>query len=169
MQKLQKIMMIGFLFIVVLAALPNQVNAAYSLVDYDDIGGINIDVLQADYLDYDGDDFEDDIITVFTVIPPTGEWSSNGKIRIECSITKPSGLRLVTELKVITVAGVEITLVWFNWADEPGDYILSIKAEVVSNSYDIGSSSIYHIFDPPGGKDDGIPEIAIMSIIELCI
>jgi hypothetical protein len=161
-------LILGFLIVALIASLPNQVNAAYLYDkdgDYDD--SLSIEVVEAKYLDYDNDGKEDDIITVFQVETPEDEWEEKGKINIACAIQKPSGLSIATQFSIITEDGAEITIVWFNWADEPGDYILYIKAEANSNDDDVGPAYIKHVFDPPGGRDDDYPTIAIMSIIEL--
>ena len=85
MQKRQKILVIGFLLVVLLAALPNQVNAEVDSFtnyydDYDNDELIEIEVERADYLDYDNDGYEDDIITQFKIIPPKDEWEGKDKI-----------------------------------------------------------------------------------------
>jgi len=166
MQKRQKIMVIGFLFIALIAALPGQVSADSDFDDDDEC--ISIVVITAEYLDYDNDGYEDDIITIFKVIPPDDDWEK-GRIDIDCCVEKPSGKSISAEFSVYTRNGVEITIVWFDWADEPGDYILVIKAE--ASDYDdddeVGPGYIAHVFDPPGGSDPGPPVIAIMSIDEL--
>ncbi len=167
MQKRQKIMVIGFLFIALIAALPGQVSAER---DFDDDECISIVVVTAEYLDYDNDGYEDDIITIFKVIPPDSTDWKKGTIEIECSVEKPSGESISVEFSVDTRYGVEITIVWFSWADELGDYILDIEAEVPDDCEDydwVESAEVEYIFDPPGGSVPGQPEIEIMSIDEM--
>jgi hypothetical protein len=158
-------MIIGFLFIALIAALPGQVSA-----ENDDYDSILIQVIRADYLDYDNDGYEDDIITIFKVIPPASTDWKKGTIEIECSVEKPSGESISAEFSVDTRNGVEITIVWFGWADELGDYILDIEVEVPDDCEDydwVESAEVEYIFDPPGGSVPGQPEIEIMSIDEM--
>ncbi len=156
-------MIIGFLFITLIAALPGQVSA-----ESDDDECISIVVIKADYLDYDNDGYEDDIITIFKVIPPANNDWKKGRINIECKVEKPSGDSLSIEFEVYTNNGVEITIVWFDWADESGYYILYIEAGASDDEYDwVESADVEHVFDPPGGSDPGPPVIAIMYIDEL--
>jgi hypothetical protein len=159
-------LVIGFLFITFLTILPDLVSAAYLWDGNYEDEYLEINVLRAEYLDYDNDKIEDDIITVFEIIPPEDEWEGKGVLYISCAIEKPSGASITTSFEVKTRDGVEITIVWFNWADEPGDYTLYIKAEGVSDG-DSFNGYIEHVFDPPGGRDDDMPHIAIMSIDEL--
>ena len=162
MQRRYKILVMGFLVIALIAAQPTQVSADRD-DDYDD-ESLSIEVVRAEYLDYDKDGKEDDIITVFRVITPDDEWEK-GEIYISCAVQKPSGDTIGTTFEVYTRDGVEITIVWFNWADEKGDYTLYIKA--AADDDDVGPAYMKHVFDPPGGKDVGEPEIAIMNIDEL--
>ncbi len=165
MQKQYRILVIGFLLVILIAGLPSQVSADS---DDDDDECISIVVITAEYLDYDNDGYEDDIITIFKVITPDDDWEK-GRIDIDCCVEKPSGKSISTEFSVYTRNGVEIMIVWFDWADESGDYILIIKAE--ASDYDdddeIGPGYIAHVFDPPGGTVPGQPEIAKMYIDEM--
>ncbi len=164
MQKQYRILVIGFLLVVLIAGLPSQVSA-----DSDDDERISIIVENANYQDCDNDNHDDDVLTVFRVIPPDDDWDE-GILCITCTIEKPSGSSIETNFEVFTEDSVVITIVWFNWADESGDYILRIRVE--ANSYDddddeISPAYIEHVFDPPGGSDPGPPVIAIMSIDEM--
>jgi hypothetical protein len=153
-------------FISILIVLPDQVNAKYLWDDdYDDDERLEIVVIEATYLDYDDDGLEDDIITVFQIITPDDEWI-NGRIDVSCAIQKPSGKTLAFSFDFRTRDGAEITLVWFNFADEPGWYTLYIKAAAVDND-DVGPAYIKHVFDPPGGKDPMPPSIDVIDIKEL--
>jgi len=160
-------------FISILVILPDQANAAYLWDGSDDLDGwddsLRIVVDKATYMDYDNDRLDDDILTIFRIITPEN-WVI-GEIDVTCALEKPSGETLVFRFDVKTKNGVEITLVWFNAADEPGWYTLYISAEVKkANSLgngEIGPGLIVHEFDPPGGSDVGPPEIQIMSIREL--
>ena len=166
MQKRHVKLLVIAVFISMLVVLPDQVNAAYFWDDGDDWdGSLEIVVIEATYMDYDDDGNEDDILTVFRILTPDDEWEY-GKIEVSCAIAKPSGESLAFQFDLRTGEGAEITLVWYNFADEPGWYTLYIQAEPMRND-DIGPAYIVHDFDPPGDKDIGIPEVAIHSIKEL--
>ena len=167
MQKRRKILIASFLFITFLAILPDLVSAEYLWNgNYDDDECLEIYVLRAEYLDYDKDGKDDDIITVFEVITPDDEWEGKGVLYISCAIVKPSGASISTTFEARTREGIEITIVWFSWADEPGDYTFYVRAEGISDG-DRFLGYTEHVFDPPGGKDDDMPHIMIMSIYEL--
>ena len=153
-----------------LVVFPDQVNALVDsptpgIPDGDDWDErLKIVVVEATYLDYDEDEQEDDILTIFKILTPKDGWK-NGKIEVDCAIEKPSGQTLAVSFDVKTLNGVEITIVWFNFVDEAGWYTLHISAEAVKDD-NVGPDYIKHKFDPPKG-DPGPPEIAIMSIEEL--
>jgi hypothetical protein len=155
-----------------LVVLPDQVNALadsptpVTLENDDDWDeSLRIVVDKATYIDYDNDGYEDDILTIFKIITPDDDWES-GKIDVSCAVQKPSGGSLAISFSVKTEDGVEITIVWFNFADEAGWYTLYIKAATVKND-DVGPAYIAHKFDPPGGKDNMPPGIDIIDIEEL--
>jgi len=176
MQKRHVKLLLLAVFISILIALPNQVSAhetSFTPVTLrDDYWNeqLEIEVVEATYLDYDDDGQDDDILTVFRILVPE-DWES-GEIYVRCVLEKPSGDSLFINFDFRTKRGAEITLVWFNSADESGWYTLFIEAEVTQSNLEdnnnrVGPAYIEHEFDPPGGSDKHPPLIAIIAIEEL--
>ena len=176
MQKRHVKLLLLAVFISILIAFPNQVSAHETSFTPATLGDnywneqLEIEVVEAIYLDYDDDGQDDDILTVFRILVPE-DWES-GEIFVWCALEKPSGDSLFFSFDFRTKNGAEITLVWFNSADESGWYTLFIKAEVtqsnlVDNNNKVGPAYIEHVFDPPGGSDKQPPVIAVIAIDEL--
>jgi len=174
MQKRHVKLLILAVFISMLVVLPDQVNALAvdytpvtldKKVDDDREESLRIVVDEATYMDYDEDGSKDDILTIFRIITPDDEWEG-GKIEVGCAVVKPSGESLAINFEFKTEEGAEITIVWLNFADEPGWYTLYVKAGA-TRDVDVGPAYIVHEFDPPGGHDQGPPEIQIISIDRL--
>ena len=151
-------------FLLMLVILPNQVNAK-AIDKYDQDESLEIVVIEASYMDYDDDDRDDDILTIFQIIIPEDDWDDDYEIEVSCAVMKPSGETLTFHFDFETKECVEITIVWFNFADEPGWYTLFVKA--AADNDNVGPAYIEHEFDPPGGHDNGPPEIELISIKEL--
>lgn len=175
MQKRHFKLLVLVVFISMLFVLPDHTHAlnaditpisSVTLTDDDWEDSLRIVVDEATYMDYDEDGDEDDILTVFRIITPDDDWEG-GRIEVGCAVVKPSGEALIIHFDFRTRDGAEITIVWFNFADEPGWYTLYIKAAAHNGDDDISPAYVKHIFDPPGGGDKGIPEIEIVTIEDL--
>jgi hypothetical protein len=171
MRKRWKLLAIALFFVTVLAAMPSDVHATYvAKYDYDeweDEDSIGVFIEYADYLDYDGDGNEDDIITTFVILPPTDDdfnkW--RGIVCVECLIIMPSGNGFYCYFTIDIEDGVRISLAWINCAQESGWYYFEVWGTPLgSNAPDSGGNCCW--FDPPKG-DPAPPAVEIADIEEL--
>ena len=118
-----------------------------------------VEIVNATYLDIDGDGSEDDIMTDFIFRVPTGNLA-----RMICNIyielEYPSQNVIYSNFKLKgTFAEVSICLDWINAATEGGDYIFYVQIDcngIDESKYHIhGSFSNSIVFDPPCQCSEG--------------
>lgn len=166
-----RILGIFLVFIGVIALFPTQVSAC--TIDEENYLLINID--HATYLDYDGDGYEDDVVTIFTINAHDVNNKWNGMVGIDCYMELPSGivyhfdfndkLEFIYWYSIDNYAYMDRVeqygLVWYNTACEAGWYTFSVSTYGIG--YDAPASGYAEIvFDPPGGDDPGEPEVGFM-------
>jgi hypothetical protein len=169
MQKHWKLLVIGLFLVTVIAALPIDVQATYranyDYDDWDDDDDVGVFIEYADYLDNDNDGNEDDIITVFVILPPTDDdydkWK--GDVWVDCIIVMPSGKAFYYSFVVDIDDGVRITLSWLNCAQEEGWYFFGVEASPIGK-YAPENGADKCIFDPPEG---GLPAPPIINIVDI--
>jgi len=149
------------LAIMVLSLFTGEVQAT----DYGDTGdSLMVSIESADYLDLDGDQIEDDILTEFTVAVPQGDWDFE-RTYVYCELVLPSGYYFNCLILVIgTYSSFTLTLGWYNAAIESGWYTFVLGAW--GSGHDapgLGTDSL--VFDPPTKGDPGTPTIEIIDII----
>jgi len=133
-----------------------------------DYGGSNdslmVSIESADYLDLDGDQIENDILTEFTITVPQGEWEFLHTY-IYCELVLPSGCYFNCLILLIgTYSSVSLSLAWYNTAIESGWYSFSLWAcGYGTNAPETGYNTIQ--FDPPTEGEPGMPSIAIIGIV----
>ncbi len=112
----------------------------------------------ANYTDWDGDQFEDDIyiLLVFDFISPIS--TAITSVDITITLELPSGTILTGSLRVsVYTTDQIITLYILDSATEAGWYtVTSITTLTGSSKSEISISQ--YIFDPPTGKGNGLPE-----------
>jgi hypothetical protein len=131
----------------------------------DDEDSLMVSIESADYLDLDGDQIEDDILTEFTITVPEGDWDFS-RTYAYCELVLPSGYYFGCLILMIgTYNSVTLTLGWYNTAIESGWYTFSIFAwGTGNNAPEMGMDSV--IFDPPTEGNPGPPpSIEIIEII----
>ncbi|TFH00563.1 MAG: hypothetical protein E4H14_19525 [Candidatus Thorarchaeota archaeon] len=123
-----------------------------------------VSIESADYLDLDGDQLEDDILTEFTITVPQGDWDFRYTY-IYCELVLPSGYYFNCLILMIgTYNSVTLTLGWYNTAIESGWYTFSLWAWGYGHvAPGLGSDSI--VFDPPTEGDPGLPFIEIIQMV----
>jgi hypothetical protein len=134
--------------------------------DYGDAGNsLIVSIESADYLDLDGDQIEDDILTEFTITVPDGNWIFD-MTYVYCELVLPSGYYFNCLLLIIgNYNSVTLTLGWYNTAIESGWYTFSLYSWGYGYyAPEMGSDSI--IFDPPteGGPGSPPPSIEVIQI-----
>lgn len=124
-----------------------------------------VSIESADYLDLDGDQIEDDILTEFSISVPKGDWVFV-RTYVYCELVLPSGNYFNCLILLIgTYNSVTLTLGWFNTAIEPGWYDFTVWAWGSGpDAPDLGSDWV--VFDPPetGGGPAPPPSIEIIEI-----
>ncbi|MGY5880069.1 MAG: hypothetical protein RTV31_07445 [Candidatus Thorarchaeota archaeon] len=161
MKPISKRILTIVLAMMVLSFFTGEVQAA----DYGDSGdSLIVSIESADYLDLDGDQMEDDILTEFTIAVPAGNWNFYYTY-IYCELVLPSGYYFNCLILLIgTYNSVSIDLAWYNTAIESGWYDFTLWAWCSGfDAPDLGWDTV--TFDPPTPGDEGIPEIAIIEII----
>jgi hypothetical protein len=166
-----RILGIFLVFIGMIALLPNQVSACEERGE----SFLSVIIKQATYRDYDGDGYEDDVITTFMIYAHNNDDDWKGKIQVSCYLESPSGsvykfhfndiIRLLYWIQIndrIRIGRIEqYGLVWYNAAFEAGLYTFSISVQAVGNDAP-ASDYAETTFDPPGGGDPGLPEVGFM-------
>jgi hypothetical protein len=170
-----RILGVILVFIGIIALLPNQVSACNESKD----GYLSIHIDEATYLDYDGDGYEDDIITIFTIDARDIDYDWSGKIHVECYLESPSGdiysFDFKDKLNWIYwcffyydgyyggyIGRIEqYGLVWFNTVTEAGWYEFSISVQGFGEDAP-APDYVETKFDPPDGGDPGLPEVGFM-------
>ncbi|UYP46225.1 hypothetical protein NEF87_002510 [Candidatus Lokiarchaeum ossiferum] len=114
-----------------------------------------IEITYANYLELDGDGYEDDVITQFTLKSPTGYYAYLD-VELELELVLPSGYTYIMRFS-ITEFYVElpVTVEWHNCATESGWYDFNIEADIFGFDSDIIFSGIVTdslTFDPPFDK-----------------
>jgi hypothetical protein len=133
--------------------------------DYGDSGdSLIVSIESADYLDLDGDQMEDDILTEFTITVPSGYWIFQHTY-IYCELVLPSGYYFNCMILLIgTYNTVSIDLAWYNTAIESGWYDFTLWAWGEGyRAPDLGWDTV--TFDPPTPGDQGDPIIDIIEIV----
>jgi hypothetical protein len=158
-------------FIGVVALLPNQVSACTTCKE----NYLSISINHAIYLDYDGDGYEDDVITIFTIHARDINIKWNGMIGVDCNLKLPSGIIYnfhfndklgfiywYSSYNDVNIGRIEqYALIWHNAACEAGLYTFSVSANGIG--YDNPASDYAETqFDPPGGTDPGQPEVGFI-------
>jgi hypothetical protein len=148
--------------IMVLSLFTGEVQAT----DSDGTGdSLIVSIESADYLDLDGDQIEDDILTEFTITVPEGNWVFD-RTYVYCELVLPSGYYFNCLILIIgNYNSVTLSMGWYNTAIESGWYTFSLCSWGYGRySPDIGSDTI--VFDPPteGGPGSPPPSIEIIQI-----
>lgn len=122
-----------------------------------------VSIESAEYLDLDGDQIEDDILTEFTIAVPEGDWEFRHTY-IYCLLELPSGYYFECALLAIgTYQWVTITLAWYNTAIEAGWYVFTTCAWALGEyAPDPGIASM--VFDPPTEGNPAPPVIEIVCV-----
>ncbi len=122
-----------------------------------------VSIQSADYLDLDGDNSEDDIMTEFMVEVPDGSWQTGWTI-LYLLLELPSGLSFRCNILVIgSYSTLILILGWYNTAIEAGLYTFSVAAYMLGNNVPLpGFDNV--MFDPPTPGDPGSPVIEILGI-----
>lgn len=163
MKPISKRLLTVILALMVLSFFTGEVQAT----DYDDSNdSLIVSIESADYLDLDGDQMEDDIITVFTLEVPDGDWEFHRTL-IYCKLVLPSGYYFSCVILVYgTYNRFTLTLGWYNTAIEAGWYSFALCAYGIGyNPPEPGFDSI--IFDPPTAGEPGSPVIEIIAISDI--
>ncbi|MGY5871904.1 MAG: hypothetical protein RTV72_06655 [Candidatus Thorarchaeota archaeon] len=133
--------------------------------DYDDDDdSLIVSIESADYLDLDGDQLEDDILTEFTIAVPKGDWQFS-RTFVYCELVLPSGYYFNFLIILIgSYNSVAITVGWYNTAIESGWYdfavwSLGLGPKAPSLGFD------WVTFDPPTEGEPGTPSIEIIEIL----
>lgn len=123
-----------------------------------------VSIESADYLDLEGDQIENDILTEFMITVPSGYWSFQTTY-IYCELVLPSGYYFNCMILLIgTYNSVSIDLAWYNTAVESGWYDFTVWSWGVGrNAPDLGWDTV--AFDPPGPGGPDIPGIEIIEIV----
>ena len=123
-----------------------------------------VSIESAGYLDLDGDQIEDDILTEFTISVPKGDWEFRHTY-IYCLLELPSGYFFECALLAIgTYEWVTITLAWYNTAIEAGWYVFTTCAWALGeNTPGPGGASI--VFDPPTEGNPAPPVIEVVGVM----
>jgi hypothetical protein len=122
-----------------------------------------VSIESADYLDFDGDGVEDDIIVEYEIEVPNGNWYFS-RTDIYCVLELPSGDYFDCLIIVIgKYNSLKITMVWYNTAIESGWYTFSVYAFAYGyHAPEPGGDS--YVFDPPTPKEPGTPVIDIIEV-----
>ena len=130
----------------------------------DDDDSLMVSIESADYLDLDGDQIEDDILTEFTVAVPQGDWDFE-RTYVYCELVLPSGYYFNCLILVIgTYSSFTLTLGWYNTAIESGWYTFFLGAwGSGDDAPGLGTDSL--VFDPPTKGDPGTSTIEIIEVI----
>ena len=121
-----------------------------------------LEIINATYLDIDGDGSEDDIMTDFIFRVPTGNLAYM-ICDIYIELEYPSQNVIYSNFRLTgTYVEVSIYLDWINAAIEGGDYIFTVQIDCQGideeGNYIYGSISNYIVFDPPcAGPVGGLP------------
>ncbi len=121
-----------------------------------------LEIVNATYLDIDGDGSEDDIMTDFIFRVPTGNLAYM-ICDIYIELEYPSQNVIYSNFRLTgTYVEVSIYLDWINAAIEGGDYIFTVQIDCYGideeGYYIYGSISNSIVFDPPcAGPVGGLP------------
>ena len=161
MKAISKRILTIILALMVLSFFTGEVRAT-SYDENDD--SLIVSIESADYLDLDGDQIEDDILTEFTITVPTGDWNF-ARTYVYCEIVLPSGYYFNCLILMIgTYNSVTVTLGWYNTAIESGWYTFSLWAWGYGHDAPgMGSDSL--VFDPPTEGEPAPPSIEIITIV----
>lgn len=163
MQKRLQLLVLAFMFLAVLTVMPSEVQASEY---YDADECLQVEIEFADYLDYDADDFADDIVTIFSIELPKNPYDDwGGKTEITCWLTYPSGTSLGISFVVKIGEGIKVTILWLNCAIEKGWYTFHVYAYPLGKNAP-GAGWDDCSFDPPKGSP-APPVIEIAWIEEL--
>jgi hypothetical protein len=133
----------------------------------EDTFSVKVSITAADYLDLDGDQIEDDILTEFSVSVPVASWKSSISI-VYCLLELPSGQAFRCNILVIGCYSLlSLTVGWYNTAYEPGWYTFCVAACIVGNDVPEPGYDMIE-FDPPTEGEPGSPVISIMEISVIC-
>ncbi len=118
-----------------------------------------LEIVNATYLDIDGDGSEDDIMTDFIFRVPTGNLAYM-ICDIYIELEYPSQNAIYSNFRLRgTFIEVSIYLDWINAATEGGDYIFYVRIDCqgidVEGYYIYGSISNSIVFDPPCESSPG--------------
>jgi hypothetical protein len=163
MKPISKRILTVILALMVLSFFTGEVTAK----DYSSSGdSLMVSIESADYLDLDGDQMENDILTEFTITVPQGDWDFHYTY-IYCELVLPSGNYFNCMILLIgTYNSVTLCLGWYNCALESGWYTFSLWSWGDGrDAPNLGHDSV--VFDPPTPGNEGDPFIDIIQIIAL--
>ncbi|TFH03606.1 MAG: hypothetical protein E4H14_16425 [Candidatus Thorarchaeota archaeon] len=161
MKPISKRILTVILAMMILSLFVGEVQAT----DYDaNKDSLIVSIESADYLDLDGDQIEDDILTEFTITVPKGNWEFV-RTFVYCELVLPSGYYFnCLFLMIGSYNSVTLTLGWYNTAIESGWYTFEVYAWGSGpDAPDLGYDSV--IFDPPTEEIPGPPSINIIQIV----
>ncbi|MHA1769258.1 MAG: hypothetical protein ACTSV3_05340 [Candidatus Thorarchaeota archaeon] len=130
----------------------------------DDNDSLVVSIDSATYLDLDGDLAEDDILTVFTISVPHGDWVFQITYAY-CRLVLPSGSYFECTILIVgTYSTITIGLGWYNTAVESGWYHFGLYAWA-NGPYAPGPGVCTTSFDPPTEGNPGPPVVEIVDVV----